>query len=88
MESVMMVFRFDIWETVGLAASLIDSPTGVVAGLLFGATGLVLVAVGVTYWSGASTTGKGWEGEVRTTAELSYLSDEFLLLSDVRRQSD
>ena len=62
---------------------LLDSTSGVVAGLLLGATGLVLVLVGFTFWMEASSTRKGWEGEQRVAWELSRLNDEFLLLNDV-----
>jgi len=62
---------------------LLDSFAGSIAGLLLGATGLVLVLIGFSFWMGTSSTRKGWEGERRVASELSYLSDEFLLLNDV-----
>jgi len=68
---------------VGLAVGLLDSFAGSIAGLLLGATGLVLVLIGFSFWMGTSSTRKGWEGERRVASELSYLSDEFLLLNDV-----
>jgi hypothetical protein len=68
---------------VGLAVSLLDSFSGSVAGLLLGATGVVFVLIGFTFWMEASSTRKGWEGEQSVASELSYLNDEFLLLNDV-----
>jgi len=68
---------------IGLALSVLDPTSGEVAGLVIGSTGLVMMAVGFSYWTGAASTRKGWEGEIRLAAELSYLSDEFLLLNDV-----
>ena len=62
---------------------MLDSFAGSIAGLLLGATGLVLVLIGFSFWMGTSSTRKGWEGERRVASELSYLSDEFLLLNDV-----
>src|SRR5207244_11468280 len=68
---------------VGVAVGLLDSFSGFVAGLVLGATGLVLVLIGFTLWMEASSTRKGWEGEQRVAGELSYLNDDFLLLNDV-----
>jgi hypothetical protein len=68
---------------VGLAVGLLDSFSGSVAGLLLGATGLVLVLIGFSYSMGASSTRKGLEGEQSVASELSYLNDEYLLLNDV-----
>ena len=68
---------------VGLAVSLLDEASGTVAGILLGSAGLVMIAVGFSYWSTASSSRKGWAGEVSLAAELSYLNDEFLLLNDV-----
>jgi len=68
---------------VGLAVSLLDSFSGSVAGLVLGASGLVLVLIGFSYWMGASSTRKGLEGEQSVASELSYLNNEFLLLNDV-----
>jgi len=62
---------------------LLDSFSGSAAGLLLGATGVVFVLIGFTFWTSASSTRKGWEGEQRVASELSYLNDEFLLLNDV-----
>ena len=67
----------------GLAFGSLDSTSGIVAGLVFGGTGLVFVLVGFTFWMEASSTRKGWEGEQRVAWELSGLSDEFVLLNDV-----
>ena len=68
---------------VGLGAGLLVPFSGSVAGLLLVASGLVLVLIGFSFWMGTSSTRKGWEGERRVASELSYLSDEFLLLNDV-----
>jgi hypothetical protein len=68
---------------VGLVVSLLDSFSGSVAGLAVGSTGLILILMGVSYWIGASNTRKGWEGEQAVASELSYLTDDFLLLNDV-----
>ena len=68
---------------VGLAVGLLDSFSGSIAGLLLGATGLVLVLIGFGYWTGASSTRKGLQGEQTVASELSHLNDEFLLLNDV-----
>ena len=62
---------------------MLDSFSGSIAGLLLGATGLVLVLIGFGYWTGASSTRKGLQGEQTVASELSYLNDEFLLLNDV-----
>ena len=62
---------------------LIDSTSGLEAGLALGATGVVLVLIGFTFWMNASSTRKGLEGEQSVAAELSHLNDEFLLLNDV-----
>lgn len=67
----------------GLGVSLADETSGLVVGLVLGSTGLAMIAVGFTYWTSASSTRKGWEGEKAMAAELSYLNDEFLLLNDV-----
>jgi len=68
---------------VGVAVGLIDSTSGLEAGLALGATGVVLVLIGFTFWMNASSTRKGLEGEQSVAAELTYLNDEFLLLNDV-----
>jgi len=68
---------------VGVAVGLIDSTSGLEAGLALGATGVVLVLIGCTFWVNASSTRKGLEGEQSVASELSYLDDEFLLLNDV-----
>src|SRR5437867_12958083 len=59
---------------VGLPVGLLDSFSGFVAGLVLGATGLVLVLIGFTFWMEASSTRKGWEGEQRVASELAYLN--------------
>ena len=68
---------------VGLAIGLLDSFSGSVAGLVLGATGVVMVLIGFSYWMGEANTRKGLEGEQSVASELSYLNDEFLLLNDV-----
>jgi hypothetical protein len=68
---------------VGFVVSLIDPFSGTLAGLLLGSAGFVMIAIGFTYWNGESNTRKGWQGEVAMAAELSYLSDDYLLLNDV-----
>jgi hypothetical protein len=68
---------------VGLAVGLFDSFSGSIAGLVLGATGVVMVLIGFSYWMGESSTRKGLQGEQSVASELSYLNDEFLLLNDV-----
>ncbi len=68
---------------VGAGVGLIDSTSGLEAGLALGVTGVVLVLIGFTFWMNASSTRKGLEGEQSVASELSYLNDEFLLLNDV-----
>ena len=68
---------------VGLAAGSLDSFSGSVAGLVLGATGVVMLLIGFSYWIGEANTRKGLEGEQGVASELSYLNDEFLLLNDV-----
>lgn len=68
---------------MALAVGLFDPFSGLVAGLALGATGAVIILIGISYWMGESRTRKGLEGEQKVASELSYLSDEFLLLNDV-----
>src|SRR2546426_10659207 len=68
---------------VGLVAEFLDSFVGFVAALVLGASGFVLIVVGLSFWMEQSNTRKGLQGEERVAWELSYLSDEFLLLNDV-----
>lgn len=68
---------------VGLAVSLLDESSGAIAGILLGSAGLVMIAIGFSHWSSASSTRKGWAGEVGLATELSHLNDDFLLLNDI-----
>jgi hypothetical protein len=68
---------------IGLGVSLVDPTAGVGAGVLVGAAGLIMIAIGFSYWTRESDTRKGWAGEVSVATELSYLNDQFLLLNDV-----
>ena len=62
---------------------MFDSFSGSISGLVLGATGVVMVLIGFSYWMAESSTRKGLEGEQSVASELSYLNDEFLLLNDV-----
>ena len=68
---------------VGLVARFLDSFVGFLAALVLGASGFVLIVIGLSFWMEQSNTRKGIQGEERVAGELSYLSDEFLLLNDV-----
>jgi len=68
---------------VGLVAEFLDSFAGLVAALVLGASGFVLIVVGLSFWMEQSNTRKGVQGEESVAWELSYLSDEFLLLNDL-----
>ena len=68
---------------IGLGVGLLDPGTGFVVGAVLAGSGFVLVMIGVSFWLEAGNTRKGLEGEQSVASELSYLSDEFLLLNDV-----
>ncbi len=68
---------------VGLGLGLLDPTVGIYAGISLGLAGLALMLIGTSSWIEAGNTRKGLEGEQRVASELSYLSDEFLLLNDV-----
>ena len=68
---------------IGLGVGFLDSTAGLTAGLVLGLSGLTFILIGVGFWFEAGNTRKGWEGETRVSSELSYLSNDFLLLNDV-----
>lgn len=68
---------------IGLGIGLLDSGTGFAVGAVLAGFGFVLVMIGVGYWLDAGNIRKGLEGEQNVASELSYLSDEYLLLNDV-----
>jgi hypothetical protein len=68
---------------IRLGIGLLDSGTGFAVGAVLAGSGFVLVMIGVGYWLDAGNIRKGLEGEQSVASELSYLSDEFLLLNDV-----
>jgi nuclease-like protein len=68
---------------IGLGIGLLDSGTGFGAGAILAGSGFVLIMIGLGYWLDAGNTRKGLEGEQSVASELSFLSDEYLLLNDV-----
>jgi len=76
-------FLLALAAPLGLGIGLLDSGTGFAVGAVLAGSGFVLILIGVGYWLDAGNTRKGLEGEQSVASELSYLSDEFLLLNDV-----